>query len=232
MGARDVRADLKTFGIGLALMVVPDAVGPSADDERKEYSTRITDITTDALVVAMPTLNRTLLELPLNSGITAYFQRHGFRYGFRATVSSVRRAPLPIMVLTDIGEVAKAERRLYVRVEACVEPLEIVEIGDDAAKPLDRRSSLVVNMSAGGLGIVCRRPLAEGAMVKVVVQLPKGFGTIDCEAEVIRCTQLELYGIRKWRAGLSFRKMHNGDRDMVTGFVLSQQQSLRRRGLL
>jgi c-di-GMP-binding flagellar brake protein YcgR len=232
MSTKAARTQLKTFDLGLLLTILPDSAGSVAEDEGKGYATRVEDITTDALVVTMPSLNRALIELPLNSGITAYFQRHGSRYYFRATVAALRRSPIPIMLLTDVGEVTKDERRFYVRVDACVEPVEIVEVGDESAKPLDKGSSLVVNISAGGLGIVCRRPLAEDATVKVVVQLPKGFGIINAEAEVIRCTQLELHGVRKWRVGLAFLKMNEDDLDRVTAFVLNQQQSLRRRGLL
>ncbi len=232
MSAKSARAELRALEVGLLLTIMPDAAGSALEDERKGYSSRVEGVTPDALVVATPMVNRSLLDLPLNSGVTAYFQRHGSRYYFRATVAALRRSRPPVMLLTDIGEVTKDERRFYVRVDACVEPIEIVEIGDETAKPLDKRSSVVVNISAGGLGLVCRRPLAEGAMVRVTVQLPKDYGILNAEAEVVRCTQLELYGIRKWRAGLAFQKMDDGDRDRVTAFVLNQQQSLRRRGLL
>jgi len=232
MSVKGARADLRVFEVGQLITILPEFDGEATDVEQKSYSSRIESVCSDALIVTMPTRKRIAAPLPLNSGISGCFQRRGARYYFRATVVAQQRSPVPTMMLTNIGDVTKVERRFYVRVDACIEPLEIVERGAEHAKPQDMASSIVVNISAGGLGIVCRRPLAEGSIVKLTVPLPKEFGTLNAEAEVVRCTQVNVRGMRKWRVGLAFLKMDEVDLDRVSAFVLKQQQALHRRGLL
>lgn len=218
--------------VGQLITIVP---GASIDGERGDleaYASRVEEVLEDAVVVSMPMRKQSLVPLPVNSQVSAYFHRGGARYYFRAVVGARDEMPFPVLYLTHVGEVTKEERRAHVRIEALLEPVEMVVVGGELPQEASRCPSLVVNISAGGLGLVCRRALPAGALVHIVLDLPNGFGRLDADARVVRCTPVELGGLRKWRAGVAFERLTRGDQDRVAAFVLYQQRLLRQRGLL
>lgn len=218
--------------VGQLITIVLDSDETRWGDKPEGYASRIEDVRDNAVVVSMPMRKRSLVRLPLNSTVSAFFNRNGARYYFRAVVGSQTVSPLPILHLTQVGDVRKQERRAHVRVDVLVEPIQMVVISEDGEGLLDPRSSLVVNISAGGLGLVCRQPLPIGSQVHVVLDLPRELGLLEADAEVVRCLTLDLGGIQKWQVGVSFQKMSQKQRDRIAAFVLFQQQMLRRRGLL
>lgn len=127
---------------------------------------------------------------------------------------------------------SRDERRAHVRIDVLLEPVEMAVIDRELSDGPDARSTLVVNISAGGLGLVCRRPLPTGCLLRLVLELPQGIGRLKAEGEVVRCTAVGLSGLRKWRVGLAFRNLSRREQDRISAFVLHQQQLLRRRGLL
>ncbi len=232
MGSTGTRVDTNIFSIGQLITIVPESAAQQGRPEAEGYPSRIEDIHEDAIVVSMPMRRLALVALPVDTVVSAYFHRGSARYYFRAVVGARSESPFPVLYLRDVGDMQKDERRSHVRVDACVELVDMVIVDSDVTDEPDKRPTLVVNISAGGLGLVCRRPIPPGTIVQVAVDLPRGFGRIEAEAEAVRCIEIDLAGIKKWRVGVAFRDMPDDQRDRVIGFVLYQQQLLRRRGLL
>lgn len=224
--------DSRLLPVGQLITIVPEVAGYQAKGPVEAYPSRIEDVLDNAIMVSMPMKRRSLVALPVDTTVSAYFNRGGVRYYFRAVVGSQGESPFPVLYLTDVGDMGKDERRSHVRVDACMEPVDMVVVDPRAGTPPDKRSTLVVNVSAGGLGLVCRRPLPLGSFVRIAVELPSGFGRLEAAAEVVRCVEMDLGGVKKWRIGVTFAEVSEDQRDRVISFVLYQQQLLRRRGLL
>jgi len=218
--------------IGQLISIVPGRSDEPMGGEAEVYASRVEDVVDGAVVVSMPMRKQTLVPLPLNSTVSAYFHRGGARYYFRAVVGARDDSALPVLCLTQVGELTKQERRSHVRIEALLEPVEMFVVGEELEDEVRRCSSLVVNISAGGLGLVCRRPLPVDSTVHLALELPNGFGRFEADAEVMRCMAVEVGGVRKWRAGVSFQSLSVPDQDRIISFVLYQQRLLRKRGLL
>ncbi|MGI5835584.1 MAG: flagellar brake protein [Chloroflexota bacterium] len=218
--------------IGQLITIVPASPALNDQKEAEGYSSRVEDVLHDAIVVSMPMHQQSLVPLPLKSEVAAYFHREGARYYFRAVVGAKENIPFPVLYLTNVGEVKKEERRSHVRIEALLEPIEMVIVNSEISESGNKCPSLVVNISAGGLGLVCRGQLPVGGNVHIVLDLPNNFGRLDVNARVVRCEAVELGGVRKWRAGVAFKELSRADQDRVAAFVLFQQRLLRRRGLL
>lgn len=232
MAAANTGIDTSLLPVGQLITIVPDSPANRGTGQPEAFPSRIEDVLEDAVVVSMPMKRRSFVALPINSTVSAYFHRGGARYYFRAVVGARADSPFPVLYLTDVGDMGKDERRSHVRVDACMEPVDMVVVDNEVVGGPDKRSTLVVNISAAGLGLVCRRPLPVGSAIRIAVDLPRGFGRVEADAEVVRCFEMDLGGVKKWRIGVAFRSMAGDQRDRVTSFVLYQQQLLRRRGLL
>ncbi|MGE5620308.1 MAG: flagellar brake protein [Sphingomonadaceae bacterium] len=217
--------------VGQLITIVPEAPEDLGRGRREGYPSRIEDVLEDAIVVSTPTKARSLVALNVDTRVSVHFNRGGVRYNFSAVVAALTDGRIPFLVLREVGEVRRDERRSHVRVDACMEPVDMV-VDPELGNPPDKRSTLVVNISAGGLGMVCRRPLPIGSSVRLKVRLPDGFGRLVADAEAVRCTEMDLGGVKKWKIGVSFVELPEDQQDRVIRFVLHQQQLLRRRGLL
>jgi len=229
MGAR---VDMKPFQVGQILTIVPDLPELGDMSGWQGYPVRVEQVRDDGLLVSMPSRKALPAALAVDGPVIGFFQRAGSRYRFRAVVGALAETPVPMLLLRQVEEVRRLERRSTVRTEVCLQPLEIALLEGATERPPDVRSTVVVNVSAGGLGLVCRRPIPVGTMVRVTLELPAGFGRVEAVGEVVRCSRSDVQGLEKWRIGLAFREISEEQRDRVAAFVFSQQQMLRRRGLL
>jgi c-di-GMP-binding flagellar brake protein YcgR len=223
---------MEPFSIGQRLTIVPDMPELGGRRGREGYPGRVEQVREGGLLVSLAMEEAMPGALATDTTVTAFFQRGGARYYFRAAVGVQPEAPLPLLFLRELGEVRRLERRSSARAEVCLQPLEVAVLDGDVADPPDSRSTTVVNISAGGLGLVCRRPIPPGTRLRIAMDLPRGFGRVKAEAQAVRCIEIDLGGVKKWRVGAAFQGMPEGLRDRVAAFVLQQQQLLRRKGLL
>lgn len=224
--------DMKPFQVGQILTVVPDLPELNELSGWQGYSVRVERVRDDGLLVTMPSRKALPAALPVDGPVIGFFQRAGSRYRFRAVVAALAETPVPMLLLRQVEEVRRLERRSTVRTEVCLQPSEIAVLEGATERPPDVRSTVVVNVSAGGLGLVCRGQIAVGTRLRLALDLPGGFGRVEAVGEVVRCSRSDVQGLEKWRIGLAFREIAEEQRDRVAAFVFSQQRMLRRRGLL
>ncbi len=208
-----------------------DSASPD-EPEGPGYASRVEDHEGDTVVVSMPMRQRQLVPLPPGTRVSAYYNRDGSRYRFRAEVGSLEDSPVPVLRLVRVQGPIRHERRAQARVAISLEPVRVMACDSEGWIELNPRFTPAINISAGGVALVCRRPLEPGRTVRLVLDLPGDFGRIDLSGEVARCAELASEQARKWVVGIVFRGLTVKDRDRLSAFVLCQQQSLRRRGLL
>ena len=218
------------FPIGQPIVIVPEE-GSEAECEGEEFPSRIEDVLNEGLLVSMPMRRCALVDLPINSAVSAYYNRAGARYHFRGTVKASKENPFPVLLLSNIGRVVRLERRAHVRANAIIEPRHLAVMDEEQPDP-KRKLGFVANLSAGGLGLVCRRPLAVGTLLDVSMDLPLSAGRLDCAAEVVRCKALVGGYHAQWQVGAALKDVSQKESDRISSFVLQQQQVLRRRGLM
>ena len=214
--------------IGQRITIVAGLPGGEPED----YPSRIEDVLKDAVTVSMPMKRGDLVPLPPNTEVLVRFRQGDVGYRFSATVDGWGELPFPVLYLVKVRELSKEERRAHVRIDVLFEPEELLLAGEENGEESRAFAPVVTNISAGGLELVCRKPLAVGCTVHIAFNLRQGFGRIRTAGQVVRCQQAGESALRKWRIGIAFRDMGDEQRDRVAAFVLYQQQILRRRGLM
>lgn len=79
----------------------------------------------------------------------------------------------------------------------------------------------VLNLSAGGLCLHVRRPLATGTRVGIALELPDGGARIRAPAWVVWCMREEERAAesRFWEVGLRLEDLVEADRERLGGYV-------------
>lgn len=219
------------YPIGQPITLVPDP-GSGECSGPEAYPSRIEDVTDRTVVVSMPMRHRQLVVLPKDAPVSAYFNQRGTRYRFRGLVGSSTHSPFPLLHITRLGSVANVDRRAHARVETVIEPVKMSVVTEHGSTSITPSCALVVNVSAGGLGLICRTPIEPGSLVPIVVDLPGDFGRLEAEGLVVRAKPIGPEVLRKWQVGLSFRGLGPKDQDRVAAFVLYKQRMNRKKGLL
>ncbi len=231
MGSRSRAAETRFLSIGQHITMVVEQPGDQVQPEGDGYLGRVEDVQEDLILVSLPTRPLQLLRSGSGFGALVKFPRDGLEYMFRAKVEAYTEDQLPVLYLRRLSKPERIERRAYVRVDVLLEPSEVIVLGEDGRDDAPLLGCLVVNISAGGVGLVSRRPLPVGCRVRLVMQLLLGFGRVATDAQVVRSAPVGEQ-LRRWRLGLSFRGIGRREQDRLAGFVLSQQRLLRQRGLL
>ena len=164
--------------IGQLITTVPASPALNDQKEAEGYSSRVEDVLHDAIVVSMPMHQQSLVPLPLKRRLQPISIVR--RKVLLPSCGSQREYTIPGALLTNrCGEKRRAS--FHVRIEALLEPIEMVIVNSEISESGIRCLSLVVNISAGWLGLVSGQ-LPVGGNVHIVLDLPNNFGRLDVNA--------------------------------------------------
>ena len=206
------------------------AVSDGEDDMPEgPYSCRVEQVLADAVLVRFPPTYLRPPSIPESTRVVARFLRLGVRFCIDATV--LRALGLDLLHLGRLEDLRRDDQRTYVRVETLLRPttFQVRENAEMTAKVMVPK---IVDVSLGGCRLTCVNPISVGNRVRMSVELSRIIGIVEFEAEVRRVqATTDTHGIQ-YRMGLEFVEISQRDLDHIAGFVLYQQQTLKRKGLL
>jgi Predicted glycosyltransferase len=192
----------------------------------QQYHSRIEDITSRSLTVAMPMSKGYPVHLNHGGQFYAKVFADGAAYKFKSTLLEKRLHPIPVWVVSQPTDITKIQQRAFVRVDARV-PVRVV-VRDETEDSL-LLSLTTKDISGGGLRLISNQAINLGMRIILYIELPE-LGTIETPAEVVRVDKpdndRDLYWI-----GVRYIKLPENLRSKIIKFVFQKQLEYRQKGL-
>jgi c-di-GMP-binding flagellar brake protein YcgR len=194
-------------------------------------TSHIDELMSDALLIAMPSNVDVSAALVEGVRVQCFVSKYGVRYCFDATVSRRNVRSTKHLMLIDLCNLRKSDRREHVRVETMIEPIRF-SVGNHDEMTLKTMEPVIVDMSISGFALSCLQEIPIGARVSIDVELPRVTGPLSIDGDVIRIVEKPENERGRFQMGLKFVNMTERDRDRIAGFILYQQQMMRKKGVL
>lgn len=192
----------------------------------QQYHSRIEDITSSSITVAMPMSKGYPVSLNHGGQFYAKVFTDGAAYKFKSTLLERRLHPIPVWVVSQPTDITKIQQRAFVRVDATV-PVKVMARDDSEDSLL--LSLTTKDISGGGLRLISKQTINLGVYLTLRIELPE-FGTIETPAEVVRVdkpdNERDLYWI-----GVRYIKLPENLRNKIIKFVFKKQLEYRQKGL-
>ncbi|MEW6227675.1 MAG: flagellar brake domain-containing protein [Bacillota bacterium] len=196
------------------------------------YPSRIEDVGSDAVIVAAPTNEGSILELSEGDRVQIQVFRKDAMYSFDSVVEAVIIYPFPMLQLALPAEIERHQRRRYARVDTAL-PARYRCTDQGAGSRLVPYKGTATNVSGGGVLIVTRHfgsGVEAGSYVEVELELPEG--KVYAGGVVVRASAEEKETEVYLKIAVEFKDIDERQRDMLVKYVLQRQLELRRKGLL
>ena len=189
-----------------------------ADDIR--YTSRIEDITSDRLVVAMPVDEKRRPIIPA-AGEQLYGLAVGekCRYRFFSVFKGKARDPIPVWMITKPEVVERHQNRSFVRAAVRL-PIQ-VRIIDTDGRESDLMKLYTTDVSGGGVSFIVPRHVRINSRASIVFTNFPNIGTLSVMARVVRLLPLEPSD-RGWQLGAHFLELDRGTMNKIVHFVFCE----------
>jgi len=156
---------------------------------------------------------------------------------FRTTVLRRQDVPAPCLFLAWPTDIDRVQRRAYVRVDVLLPArlrLPAAE-GDGETEPAEPRElrGTTINLSAGGVRIALAEPLEPGTTAELHIEVPRGVGTLVCEARVASSGTVGApRAERRFWAGFEFLDLSPTTRKALNRYLFDVQREQLRLGVV
>ena len=190
------------------------------EDDDIRYTSRIEDITSDRLVVAMPVDEKRRPIIPAQ-GEQLYGLAVGekCRYRFFSVFKGKKRDPIPVWLITKPEVVERHQNRSFVRAAVRL-PIQ-VRIIDTEGRESDLMKLHTTDVSGGGLSFAVPRHVKINSRASIVFTNFPNIGMLSLMARVVRCQPLEPSD-RGWQIGAHFLELNRGTMNKIVHFVFSE----------
>ncbi len=190
------------------------------EDDDIRYTSRIEDITSDRLVVAMPVDEKRRPIIPAQ-GEQLYGLAVGekCRYRFFSVFKGKKRDPIPVWLITKPEVVERHQNRSFVRAAVRL-PIQ-VRIIDTEGRESDLMKLHTTDVSGGGLSFAVPRYVKINSRASIVFTNFPNIGMLSLMARVVRCQPLEPSD-RGWQIGAHFLELNRGTMNKIVHFVFSE----------
>ncbi|MEW5975220.1 MAG: PilZ domain-containing protein [Acidobacteriota bacterium] len=205
----------------------------SLDLETKEsYSSRVEDISPSGISIAWPTNFGVRVPFRNDEAVYISFVRKDAIYGFSAKVKQNAVEPIPILVIEQISETRRTQRRDFVRVPAFLlvelyeptKPDQPPSLEEGAPAPLLRTNT--IDISGGGFAFHDRQPISVGTEFEVQMSLPN-LSPLRVMARCVRCEpRSDAKGNRIYRMGMMFTTIPESLRSKIVRYVFEAQKKV------
>ncbi|WP_298589131.1 flagellar brake protein [uncultured Selenomonas sp.] len=190
------------------------------EDDDIRYTSRIEDITSDRLVVAMPVDEKRRPIIPA-AGEQLYGLAVGekCRYRFFSVFKGKARAPIPVWMITKPEVVERHQNRSFVRAAVRL-PIQ-VRIIDTDGRESDLMKLYTTDVSGGGVSFIVPRHVRINSRASIVFTNFPNIGTLSVMARVVRSLPLEPSD-RGWQLGAHFLELDRGTMNKIVHFVFCE----------
>lgn len=190
------------------------------EDDDIRYTSRIEDITSERLVVAMPVDEKRRPIIPME-GEQLYGLAVGekCRYRFFSVFKGKKREPIPVWLITKPEIVERHQNRSFVRAMVRL-PIQ-VRIIDTEGRESDLMKLHTADVSGGGVSFAVPRYVKVNSRASIVFTNFPNIGTLSVMARIVRCEPLEPSD-RGWQLGAHFLELDRGTMNKIVHFVFSE----------
>ena len=190
------------------------------EDDDIRYTSRIEDITSDRLVVAMPVDEKRRPIIPA-AGEQLYGLAVGekCRYRFFSVFKGKERDPIPVWMITKPEVVERHQNRSFVRAAVRL-PIQ-VRIIDTDGRESDLMKLYTTDVSGGGVSFIVPRHVRINSRASIVFTNFPNIGTLSVMARVVRSLPLEPSD-RGWQLGAHFLELDRGTMNKIVHFVFCE----------
>ena len=190
------------------------------EDDDIRYTSRIEDITSDRLVVAMPVDEKRRPIIPA-AGEQLYGLAVGekCRYRFFSVFKGKARDPIPVWMITKPEIVERHQNRSFVRAAVRL-PIQ-VRIIDTDGRESDLMKLYTTDVSGGGVSFIVPRHVRINSRASIVFTNFPNIGTLSVMARVVRSLPLEPSD-RGWQLGAHFLELDRGTMNKIVHFVFCE----------
>lgn len=191
-----------------------------------ECYSRIEDMTSEAMTIAMPMSKGYPIIIPNGSTVWGRVVENGQVYQFQSTVTGKRISPLPVWILTLPANITKVQQRSFVRLDIVL-PVKIQVMPNEHDGDVPFTDLLTKNISGGGVCLITQDKLKLGTKLNVQLQLPEQEAWI-ISSEVVRLdmpqNDRQLYWI-----GVKFLDIAEPIRNRLIRFIFRKQLEQRQK---
>ena len=190
------------------------------EDDDIRYTSRIEDITSDRLVVAMPVDEKRRPIIPA-AGEQLYGLAVGekCRYRFFSVFKGKARDPIPVWMITKPEVVERHQNRSFVRAAVRL-PIQ-VRIIDTDGRESDLMKLYTTDVSGGGVSFIVPRHVRINSRASIVFTNFPNIGTLSVMARVVRSLPLEPSD-RGWQLGAHFLELDRGTMNKIVHLVFCE----------
>lgn len=202
----------------------------------EHYGSRIEEVNSDNLVIAMPMSKGYPVMLPRGDNFVAKLIFEGIVYQFMCTLLSKKVHPLPLWVVSLPFDIKKVQLRSFVRIASSL-PVKLKIVLPETGNPVNagevtenpEYSLATKDISGGGIQVVSKYALKPGAKVEVNMDIP-GSGAITSMGEVVRLQQPQPDNPVFW-VGIKFTDIQEKDRSKIIKYIFKKQLEQRQKGI-
>ena len=190
------------------------------EDDDIRYTSRIEDITSDRLIVAMPVDEKRRPIIPMD-GEQLYGLAVGekCRYRFFSVFKGKKREPIPVWMITKPEIVERHQNRSFVRAMVRL-PIQ-VRIIDTEGRESDLMKLYTTDVSGGGVSFIVPRHVRVNSRASIVFTNFPNIGTLSVMARIVRSLPLEPSD-RGWQVGAHFLELDRGTMNKIVHFVFRE----------
>ena len=202
-------------------------------DEHEYYTTRVEDIRSDGVILAMPMRKSVPVFLPEGGQFEGKVIKDGVLYAFQSRLLAKTLTPLPVWRISEPESIKKIQLRSFVRLDIGLKAM--LWSLDDENKQLEgtKQTAVTKNISAGGALIVAAAGYPIGAKVSVKI-ICDASTNIQSLASIVRCMPefREPGSPPLYLLGVQYQDLEERERRKFIQFINAKQIERRQRGML
>lgn len=202
----------------------------------KTYKSRVEEVKTGEIVIAMPIKEGRLINLRKDELVKIIFWDDSSIYTFEKPIKSRVSEPIPTFNVDfpEKSDVTRIQRRNFVRVEANV-PIEYGQIPNDGTdlSEIKYHKGTSIDISGGGLKFLTKLALNLKDVVHINLWLNENSDPLSLFGKVVRA--IPATGENKdgyLSIGVEFLNISNREQDSIIKFVFDWQRTMRKKGLI
>jgi len=183
------------------------------------YVSSVEDITADEVFISVPYRRQVPLLLSRGDRVTVQFTGENECFAFNTTVTTRREDKILLYGLAFPDEIKRIQRRRDVRLSIILD-VQYAEAPEGDAEPVFRAGQ-ALDISAGGMRLVCEKEYPPGTVLLVKFRLPlrNSFFETAARAEVVRTEPVALEKKRLYHSGIKFLDMPQNHRDKIFSYI-------------
>jgi c-di-GMP-binding flagellar brake protein YcgR len=189
-------------------------------------------------MIAAPIYKGTIYPVHSGTYLNVYFLKKRRKeydlYKFDAVVKGrEKRDGLHYVRIEQTGMITKLQRRRYYRLECWLEVKYRATGSADFLKDSDASfaDTIVDNLSGGGLSLLLEERMEPESFIecRIFADIGMELGFIG---QIVRCERNDIESKYRYKAGVTFVKISDKDRETIVRYIFSQQRKLLKKGLV